>query len=166
MMQLVPVEDVYVQALQVKHPIIDWNVHTEGHRSYWKIIRLGGSSACYQFFIDLLKQLDREDLNQLWDLVKEYLSIIPATSEKDMALWVELKRLYEPDLEDQLQRDLHASRKRLSSQKRFSTCDDQLQASVKVVATVRRIKMPLPEVCSAIEEKKKKLPVKDRWQLH
>nr|GFB20333.1 hypothetical protein [Tanacetum cinerariifolium] len=24
MMQLVPVEDVYVQALQVKHPIIDW----------------------------------------------------------------------------------------------------------------------------------------------
>nr|GFA24364.1 hypothetical protein [Tanacetum cinerariifolium] len=30
LMQLVPVEDVYVQALQVKHPIIDWNVHTEG----------------------------------------------------------------------------------------------------------------------------------------
>nr|GFB24283.1 hypothetical protein [Tanacetum cinerariifolium] len=63
MMQLVPVEEVYVQALQVKHLIIDWKVHTEGQRSYWKIIRLGGSSACYQFFIDLLKQLDREDLN-------------------------------------------------------------------------------------------------------
>nr|GFC03603.1 hypothetical protein [Tanacetum cinerariifolium] len=47
MMQLVPVEDVYVQALQVKHPIIDWNVYIEGQRSYWKIIRLGGSSACY-----------------------------------------------------------------------------------------------------------------------
>nr|GFD48242.1 hypothetical protein [Tanacetum cinerariifolium] len=29
MMQLVPVEDVYVQALQVKHPTIDWKVHTE-----------------------------------------------------------------------------------------------------------------------------------------
>nr|GFC80608.1 hypothetical protein [Tanacetum cinerariifolium] len=28
-MQLVPVEDVYVQALQVKHPIIDWKVHSE-----------------------------------------------------------------------------------------------------------------------------------------
>nr|GEZ85366.1 hypothetical protein [Tanacetum cinerariifolium] len=28
MMQLVPVEDVYIQALQVKHPIIDWKVHT------------------------------------------------------------------------------------------------------------------------------------------
>nr|GEY82436.1 hypothetical protein [Tanacetum cinerariifolium] len=111
MMQLVPVEDVYVQALQVKHPIIDWKVHTEGQRSYWQIIRLGGSSACYQFFIDLLKQLDRDDLNQLWALYK-------------------------------------------------------FPLPVKVVTTVRRLEMPLPEVCTAIEEKKKKLPVKVRWQLH
>nr|GEY23645.1 hypothetical protein [Tanacetum cinerariifolium] len=37
---------------------------------------------------------------------------------------------------------------------------------VKVVATARRLEMPLPEVGTAIEEKKKKLPVKDRWQLH
>nr|GFA50275.1 xylulose kinase-1 [Tanacetum cinerariifolium] len=101
LMQLVPVKDVYVQALHVKHPIIDWKVHTEGQRSYWKIIRLGGSSACYQFFVDLLKQLDMEDLNQLWALVKEYLSIRLATSEKEMELWVELKRMYELDPEDQ-----------------------------------------------------------------
>nr|GEW01441.1 putative ribonuclease H-like domain-containing protein [Tanacetum cinerariifolium] len=39
MMQLVPVEEVFVEALQVKHPIIDWKVHTEGQRSYWKITR-------------------------------------------------------------------------------------------------------------------------------
>nr|GFA65872.1 ribonuclease H-like domain-containing protein [Tanacetum cinerariifolium] len=50
----------------------------------------------------LLKQLDREDLNQLWTLVKEYLSIRPATSEKEMELWVELKRMYDPDPEGQL----------------------------------------------------------------
>nr|GFB56227.1 hypothetical protein [Tanacetum cinerariifolium] len=47
--QLVPVEEVYVEALQVKHPIVDWKVHIEGHRSYWQIISLGGSSASYQF---------------------------------------------------------------------------------------------------------------------
>nr|GEY67194.1 hypothetical protein [Tanacetum cinerariifolium] len=102
MMQLVPIEEVYVQALQVKHPIINWKVHIEGQRSYWKIIRLGSSSACYQFFVDLLKHLDREDLNKLWVLVKEYLSIRPASSDKEMELWVELKRVYEPDPEDQL----------------------------------------------------------------
>nr|GFA35083.1 hypothetical protein [Tanacetum cinerariifolium] len=113
-----------------------------------------------------IKEMMQEDLNQLWALIKEYLSIRPATSDKEMELWVELKRMYEPKPEDQLQRDLYASRKRLSTQKRFSTCDDQLQASVKVIATAKRLEMPLPEVCTAIEEKKKKLPVKDRWQLH
>nr|GEY39650.1 putative ribonuclease H-like domain-containing protein [Tanacetum cinerariifolium] len=102
MMQLVPVEEVYVEALQVKHPIINWKVHTEGQRSYWKIIRLGGSSISYQIFVDMLKHLDREDLNQLWSLVKETLSIRPPTSDKEMELWVELKKLYEPDDEDQL----------------------------------------------------------------
>nr|GEW00517.1 hypothetical protein [Tanacetum cinerariifolium] len=35
-------------------------------------------------------------------LVKESLSIKPPTSDKEMELWVELKRLYEPDDEDQL----------------------------------------------------------------
>nr|GFA21738.1 hypothetical protein [Tanacetum cinerariifolium] len=65
MMQLVPIEEVYVEALQVKHLIIDWKVYTKSQMSYWKITRLGGSSASYQFFIDLLKHLDREDLNQL-----------------------------------------------------------------------------------------------------
>nr|GEZ23155.1 putative ribonuclease H-like domain-containing protein [Tanacetum cinerariifolium]GEZ43539.1 putative ribonuclease H-like domain-containing protein [Tanacetum cinerariifolium] len=33
MMQLVPIKEVYVEALQVKHPIIDWKVYTEGQRS-------------------------------------------------------------------------------------------------------------------------------------
>nr|GFA48820.1 putative ribonuclease H-like domain-containing protein [Tanacetum cinerariifolium] len=102
MMQLIPIEEVYVEALQVKHSIIDWKVHKEGQRSYWKIIKLGESSACYKLFIDLLKHLDREDLNQLWILVKEYLSFRPASSDKEMKLWIELKRLYEPDPEDQL----------------------------------------------------------------
>nr|GEW11195.1 hypothetical protein [Tanacetum cinerariifolium] len=77
-------------------------VYIKGQRSYWKIKRLGGSSASYQFFIDLLKHLDREDLNQLWRLVKETLNNRPPTTDKEMELWVELSRLYEPDNEDQL----------------------------------------------------------------
>nr|GFA14123.1 xylulose kinase-1 [Tanacetum cinerariifolium] len=72
MMQLVPIKEVYVDALEVKHLIIDW------------------------------KHLDREDLNQLWELVKETLSIRPTTIDKKIEIWVELKRLYEPDVEDQL----------------------------------------------------------------
>nr|GEV52682.1 hypothetical protein [Tanacetum cinerariifolium] len=122
MMQLVPVEEIYVEALQFKHPIIDREIYTEGQRSYWKIIRLGGSSTSYQFFVNLLKHLNREDLNQLCLLVKETLNIRPATSDKEMELWVELKRLYEPDVEDQLwthtQNLMHA----LVEWKLYDTC--------------------------------------------
>nr|GEV13604.1 ribonuclease H-like domain-containing protein [Tanacetum cinerariifolium] len=62
MMQLVPLEEVYVKALQ----------------------------------------FDREDLHQLWTLVKETFSIRHATKDKEKELWVELKRLFKPDFEDQL----------------------------------------------------------------
>nr|GEY03340.1 hypothetical protein [Tanacetum cinerariifolium] len=86
MMHLVPVKEVYVEALQVKHTIIDWEILTEGQRSYWKIIRLGGSTASYQFFVDMLKHFDREDLNQLFALVKETLNIRQATSDKEKEL--------------------------------------------------------------------------------
>nr|GFC64390.1 hypothetical protein [Tanacetum cinerariifolium] len=74
MMQLVSIKEVYVEALQVKHPIIKWKVYSEGQRAYWKITRL----------------------------VKETLSNRPPTSDKEMELWVELSRLYEPDDEYQL----------------------------------------------------------------
>nr|GFB80144.1 hypothetical protein [Tanacetum cinerariifolium] len=53
--------------------------------------------------IELINELmDREDLNQLWSLVKETLSIRQALSDKEEELWVELKRLFEPNHEDQL----------------------------------------------------------------
>nr|GFC41899.1 hypothetical protein [Tanacetum cinerariifolium] len=41
MMQLVPVEDVYVQALQVKHPIIDWKNFMHAPVE-WKLYDLSG----------------------------------------------------------------------------------------------------------------------------
>nr|GEU34543.1 retrovirus-related Pol polyprotein from transposon TNT 1-94 [Tanacetum cinerariifolium] len=102
MMQLVPLEEVYVEALQVKHPIIDWEIHSKRKREYWKIIRLGGHTTIYQFFVDMLKQFDREDLHQLWTLVKETITNRQAIKDKEKKLWVELKRLFEPDFEDQL----------------------------------------------------------------
>nr|GEW52467.1 hypothetical protein [Tanacetum cinerariifolium] len=48
------------------------------------------------------EHFDREDLNQLWALVKETLNIRPATNDKEKELWLDLKRLYEPYVEDQL----------------------------------------------------------------
>nr|GFA81464.1 hypothetical protein [Tanacetum cinerariifolium] len=47
-------------------------------------------------------------------------------------------------------------------------CTSRMQQStqMKVFPTARRLEIPLSRVCTAIEEMMKKLPVKDRWQLH
>nr|GFA23764.1 hypothetical protein [Tanacetum cinerariifolium] len=45
---------------------------------------------------------DKEDLIQLWTLEKETLSIRQSISDKEKEQWVELKRLFEPDVKDQL----------------------------------------------------------------
>ncbi|GKD68016.1 hypothetical protein Tco_1322106 [Tanacetum coccineum] len=87
MMMVVPVEEVYVKALQVGN-------HTEA----------------YQFFEDMLKIFNRDDLVMLWNLVKEIFSSTESTDDKERTLWVELKRLFEPNTDDtiwKLQRYMH-----------------------------------------------------------
>ncbi|GJR81322.1 hypothetical protein Tco_0152107 [Tanacetum coccineum] len=79
-------------------------------RKYWKIIRVGNITEAYQGFEDMLKAFDREDLDTLWSLVKEKFRSAEPTEDMEKALWVELKRLYEPDKEDalwKLQRYMH-----------------------------------------------------------
>nr|GEU58199.1 retrotransposable element Tf2 [Tanacetum cinerariifolium] len=70
-MELVPVEELYIEALQEKCPIIDWEIYSEGQRKCWKIIRVRNHTKVYQIFEDMLKKFDREDLDKLWSLVKE-----------------------------------------------------------------------------------------------
>ncbi|GJX70056.1 hypothetical protein Tco_0307227 [Tanacetum coccineum] len=70
LMMIVPVEEVYVEALQVKYPIIDW------------------------------EKFNRDDLDKLWSLVKERFSSTDPTDDKERTLWVELKRLFEHDIDD------------------------------------------------------------------
>nr|GEW28598.1 hypothetical protein [Tanacetum cinerariifolium] len=102
MLKIVPVSEFKVEGLQVKYPIIDWEIHTEGLRTYWNIIRVGGITEAYQSFEDMLKGFNREDLVALWNLVKEKFSSAVPSVDKEKALWVELKRLFEPDADDVL----------------------------------------------------------------
>nr|GEX88688.1 hypothetical protein [Tanacetum cinerariifolium] len=55
-----------------------------------------------EVYIEALQQFNREDLHQLWTLVMETFSTKQATRDKEKELWVELKRLFKPDFEDQL----------------------------------------------------------------
>ncbi|GJR64369.1 hypothetical protein Tco_0010434 [Tanacetum coccineum] len=83
MMMVVLVEEVYVEALHVKYPIIDWEVYTEESRKYWKIIKVGNHTKAYQFFKDMLKIFDNDDLVMLWNLVKERFSSTEPTDNKE-----------------------------------------------------------------------------------
>ncbi|GJU53074.1 ribonuclease H-like domain-containing protein [Tanacetum coccineum] len=92
MMEIVPVEEVYIEALQAKYPIIEWEIYSEEQRKYWKIIRVGNHTEVYQTFEEMLK------------------STTDPTEDKEKELWVELKRLYKPDPRDHLwalQRYMH-----------------------------------------------------------
>nr|GEV70917.1 hypothetical protein [Tanacetum cinerariifolium] len=63
-----------------------------------------------QSFEDMLKGFDREDLDALCRFVKEKFSTAVTTEDKENALWVELKRLYEPNADDvflKFQRYMH-----------------------------------------------------------
>ncbi|GJW25628.1 hypothetical protein Tco_0039439 [Tanacetum coccineum] len=48
------------------------------------------------------KAFDKEDLVKLWSLVKEKFSSSNPTEDKEIALWIELKRLFEPYEDDEL----------------------------------------------------------------
>ncbi|GJR96278.1 hypothetical protein Tco_0268452 [Tanacetum coccineum] len=102
MMEIVPVEEIKAEALQVKSTVIDWEIHTEGSRKYWKIIRVSNITKAYQSFKDMLKGFDKEDLDTLWSLVKERFRSAKPTEDMERALWVQLKRLFKPDKEDTL----------------------------------------------------------------
>ncbi|GKB78399.1 hypothetical protein Tco_0945294 [Tanacetum coccineum] len=102
MIEIIHVEEVYIEAVQAKYPIIEWEIYSEEQRIYWKIIRVGNHAEVYQTFEEMLKRFDREDLDRLWSLVKKTFSTTDPTEDKEKELWVELKRLYEPDPRDQL----------------------------------------------------------------
>nr|GFA26049.1 hypothetical protein [Tanacetum cinerariifolium] len=107
---IAPEQGMNVEELQVKYPIIDWEIYTEDSRKYRKIIIIGNHTEVYQFFDDMLKVFNMDDLVQLWSLVKERFSSTEPNDDKDRVLWVELKRLFKPDVDDELwklQRYMH-----------------------------------------------------------
>nr|GEV95536.1 hypothetical protein [Tanacetum cinerariifolium] len=66
-------DDVYTEAtpLASKIPVVDYQIHLDNNKPYYKIIRADGNHKLFLSFITLLKNFDREDLESLWKLVKE-----------------------------------------------------------------------------------------------
>ncbi|GJU07784.1 hypothetical protein Tco_1124214 [Tanacetum coccineum] len=74
-MIIVPEQGMNVEALQTKYLIINWEIYTEDTR--------------------------KDDLVMLWSLVKEKFNSTEPTDDKEREIWVELKRLFEPDTDNE-----------------------------------------------------------------
>nr|GEU93288.1 copia protein [Tanacetum cinerariifolium] len=66
-------DDVYTEVtpLASKVPVVDYQIHHENNKPYYKIIRADGTHKLFLSFITLLKNFDREDLEAIWKLIKE-----------------------------------------------------------------------------------------------
>ncbi|GJW84920.1 hypothetical protein Tco_0158065 [Tanacetum coccineum] len=74
LMEVIPDEEevtIDVIPLVVKSPsIVDWKIHKKERKSYYQIIRADGKSQMYMIFSYMLKSFDREDLVDLYKLIK------------------------------------------------------------------------------------------------
>nr|GFD04189.1 hypothetical protein [Tanacetum cinerariifolium] len=66
-------DDVYTEAtpLALKVPVVDYEIHTENNKPYYKIKRADGSHQLYLSILSMLRNFNREDFEVLWRLVKE-----------------------------------------------------------------------------------------------
>ncbi|GJT82623.1 hypothetical protein Tco_1056965 [Tanacetum coccineum] len=103
-LEIVPRDDeaVNVESLSTKYPIVDWKTHilTED-KMYYEIIRADGSTKFYKIFTAMLDDFDRQDVLDLYRLVKERFKIT-SLEGYDRLLWGDLITLFEPSEEDKI----------------------------------------------------------------
>ncbi|GJX11641.1 putative ribonuclease H-like domain-containing protein [Tanacetum coccineum] len=109
LMGIVPDDEVAIDAipLATNSPIIvDWNIIKDGKMGYFQIIRADGSSRRYSTMIRMLQNIDREDLETLWKLVKAKHGNTRLEEAYERVLWGDLKVIFEPYVESEVWRNL------------------------------------------------------------
>ncbi|GKB40600.1 hypothetical protein Tco_0885542 [Tanacetum coccineum] len=109
LIEIVLDDEVEIDAipLATKSPIIvDWKIIKEGKMGYFQIIRADGSSRRYSSMIRMLQNIDREDLETLWKLVKAKHGNTRPEEAYERVLWGDLKVMFEPDVESEVWRNL------------------------------------------------------------
>nr|GEX40283.1 hypothetical protein [Tanacetum cinerariifolium] len=80
--------------------IIDYKIHKEGKKNYFKIIRVDGNSQVYQTFEKMFKNFNREDLEITWAIVKDGFKKEKPVDDMDNLLLRTLKTMFEHHAED------------------------------------------------------------------
>ncbi|GKA53892.1 hypothetical protein Tco_0747207 [Tanacetum coccineum] len=101
-------EEVTIDAipLVVKSPsIVGWKIHKQRRKSYYQIIRADRKYQMYKIFSYMLKSFSREDLEDLYKLVKAKYKSTRPVEDLDLLLWRDLKTMFEPHVEDTVWRN-------------------------------------------------------------
>nr|GEV04591.1 ribonuclease H-like domain-containing protein [Tanacetum cinerariifolium] len=90
-------DDVYTDAtpLASKIPIVDYKIHTERNRPYFKIIRADGNHMLFISLSIMLKNFDRENLESLWIIVRDRFEKTKPKNYSDDYLLNTLKIMFE-----------------------------------------------------------------------
>ncbi|GKA17724.1 hypothetical protein Tco_0697561 [Tanacetum coccineum] len=106
LMEVIPDKEevaIDVVPLATKPPtIVDWKIHKEGKKSYYQIVRADGKSKMYKVFSLMLKSFSREDLEDLYKLVKAKYKSTRPVEDLDVVLWSDLNTMFEPHVEDEI----------------------------------------------------------------
>nr|GEW24936.1 hypothetical protein [Tanacetum cinerariifolium] len=101
-------DDVYTEATPpaLKVPVVDYQIHHEHNKPFYKILRADGTHQLFLSFITLLKNFDREDLEMLWKLVQEKFQSSERKNFSDDFLLNTLKTMFEkPNVKSSIWRD-------------------------------------------------------------
>nr|GEY10792.1 hypothetical protein [Tanacetum cinerariifolium] len=103
-LQIVPnnKDDVYTEAtpLGLKVLVVDYEIYTENNKLYYKIKRADGLHQLYLSFLSMLRNFDREDLEVLWQLVKERFASTKPKNFSDDFLLTTLEAMFDkPDIQ-------------------------------------------------------------------
>nr|GFA61396.1 hypothetical protein [Tanacetum cinerariifolium] len=90
-------DDVFIEATLIgrKVLVVDYEILMINNKSRYKIIKADGTHQLYISFTTLLKNFDREDLEDLWRIVKARFSSSKPTNFSDDYLLSTLKTMFE-----------------------------------------------------------------------
>ncbi|GKE10440.1 hypothetical protein Tco_1413991 [Tanacetum coccineum] len=91
-----------VESLSTKYPIVDWKTYIVSKKfMYYQVFRGDGSSKNYKILSEMLEDFDRQDVEDLYRIVKDrFASSRP--KGYDLMLWGDLHTLFEPNAEDEI----------------------------------------------------------------
>ncbi|GKA96925.1 hypothetical protein Tco_0824819, partial [Tanacetum coccineum] len=105
------IKDMFDKAFKRVNTFVDYKTGVGGvvKRVQWLVLT-DGSAKTYLFFSQLLREFDREDLENLWKLVKAKHRNTRPKEGYERVLWGDLKTMFKHHIEDEVWRSLQGKK--------------------------------------------------------